>query len=206
MIIEKHSFHSGDLVAGNVALDFINTVTGRDVTPRDWLNGYKSLVEWAQLCAVFKAQDLDALSLAVDHNPAGAKAALARATRFREALCRSVYVMVNEGSSCMEDQLEIERTYQAAMKSARFEWSTTGCHLTWTVEDSGLNLITHVVAVHAIYLLANLDIERLRVCAGENCGWVFLDTSRSGRRRWCDMATCGNVAKARRHYNRVRAD
>lgn len=46
--------------------------------------------------------------------------------------------------------------------------------------------------------------ERLRVCANDTCRWVFFDESRTGRRRWCDMSTCGNRAKAARHRARVR--
>ncbi len=46
--------------------------------------------------------------------------------------------------------------------------------------------------------------ERLRVCAEPSCRWVFLDTSRSGRRKWCDMSTCGNRAKVARHRDRQR--
>jgi predicted RNA-binding Zn ribbon-like protein len=34
---------------------------------------------------------------------------------------------------------------------------------------------------------------------------MFLDVSKSGRRRWCDMATCGNRAKASAHHARVKA-
>ncbi len=47
--------------------------------------------------------------------------------------------------------------------------------------------------------------ERIRICASDTCGWVFYDESRAGRRRWCDMATCGNRAKAARHRARQRA-
>jgi len=43
---------------------------------------------------------------------------------------------------------------------------------------------------------------RLRVCANDDCRWAFEDTSRAGRRRWCDMTSCGNVAKARRYRAR----
>ena len=44
--------------------------------------------------------------------------------------------------------------------------------------------------------------DRVRICANDTCRWIFYDESRSGRRRWCDMATCGNRAKARRHRER----
>ncbi len=48
--------------------------------------------------------------------------------------------------------------------------------------------------------------ERIRACADDTCRWVFYDDSRTGRRRWCDMATCGNRAKAARHRARARSE
>ena len=48
--------------------------------------------------------------------------------------------------------------------------------------------------------------ERIRVCASDTCQWVFYDGSRTSRRRWCDMATCGNRAKAARHRARARGE
>ena len=47
--------------------------------------------------------------------------------------------------------------------------------------------------------------ERIRVCASGTCNWVFYDASRTARRRWCDMATCGNRAKQARHRARTKA-
>jgi len=49
-------------------------------------------------------------------------------------------------------------------------------------------------------------MPRLKLCEGHDCAWLFLDTSKNGRRRWCSMATCGNSAKARRHYQKRRAE
>ena len=46
--------------------------------------------------------------------------------------------------------------------------------------------------------------DRFRICANDGCRWVFEDTSRAGRRRWCDMTSCGNVAKVRRYRARRR--
>jgi predicted RNA-binding Zn ribbon-like protein len=48
--------------------------------------------------------------------------------------------------------------------------------------------------------------ERFRICANDRCRWTFFDASPTGRRRWCDMAICGNRAKAARHRARVRAE
>jgi len=54
--------------------------------------------------------------------------------------------------------------------------------------------------------LAEDTPQRLRICANESCRWVFVDRSPTGRRRWCDMRTCGNQAKVARHRARSKAD
>ncbi|HEV7251069.1 MAG TPA: CGNR zinc finger domain-containing protein [Shinella sp.] len=56
----------------------------------------------------------------------------------------------------------------------------------------------------ALMLLAQPEPERLKICP--NCHWLFLDRSRNRSRAWCDMAVCGNRAKASRHYRRNREE
>jgi predicted RNA-binding Zn ribbon-like protein len=53
--------------------------------------------------------------------------------------------------------------------------------------------------------VASGPVRRLRICANPGCHEVFIDRSPTGRRRWCDMRTCGNQAKAARHRARLRA-
>jgi predicted RNA-binding Zn ribbon-like protein len=55
-------------------------------------------------------------------------------------------------------------------------------------------------------LLAGPRLDRVRRCANPECGWLFLDDSRAGKRRWCSMASCGNRAKARRHYHKSKEE
>lgn len=54
-------------------------------------------------------------------------------------------------------------------------------------------------------LLTSANVDRLRLCANPECGWVFLDQSRTGNRRWCAMRECGSRAKAQSYYHRRRA-
>ena len=60
------------------------------------------------------------------------------------------------------------------------------------------------LAMPLVEVLASGDTSRFRVCANDGCRWVFEDTSRGGRRRWCDMASCGNRAKVRRFRSKRR--
>ena len=48
--------------------------------------------------------------------------------------------------------------------------------------------------------------KHARICANDECRWVFFDASRTHQRRWCEMASCGNRAKAARHRARARAE
>ena len=53
-------------------------------------------------------------------------------------------------------------------------------------------------------LLTSGDLARVQSCGDPECGWLFVDASRAGSRRWCAMDGCGNRNKARRHYARVK--
>jgi predicted RNA-binding Zn ribbon-like protein len=55
------------------------------------------------------------------------------------------------------------------------------------------------------HFLAAGGADRLRICANEGCRYLFIDRSPAGRRRWCDMRTCGNQAKVARHRARLRS-
>jgi predicted RNA-binding Zn ribbon-like protein len=54
-------------------------------------------------------------------------------------------------------------------------------------------------------LLGADRLARVRQCANPDCGWLFLDHSKTGNRRWCSMSACGNRAKAHRHYQREKS-
>lgn len=60
------------------------------------------------------------------------------------------------------------------------------------------------IALPLAEAIAEGRTDRFRVCANDGCRWVFEDGSRGGRRRWCDMTTCGNRAKVRRFRARRR--
>jgi predicted RNA-binding Zn ribbon-like protein len=60
------------------------------------------------------------------------------------------------------------------------------------------------IAGSLAHYIADHDTGRLRICANDECSWRFVDRSPAGRRRWCDMRTCGNRAKVARHRARAR--
>lgn len=63
--------------------------------------------------------------------------------------------------------------------------------------------LRQIVLFSAIPILTSKEeSERIKICPGDDCGWMFLDESKNRRRRWCSMELCGNREKARRHYKR----
>lgn len=205
MRLEHHEFRDMDLVGGDPALDLVNTVTARDSQPRDWLDGYPALLRWARKAALAPAAELDALERLAAGSAAKPAAALARCKQLREALCASLYALAAGDEPAGADLETLDQARLSASRAARLVSRGGRLQTQWSAQRSGLDLIAHLVTAHAVELLKDARLERLRVCDGRDCGWVFVDTSKNGRRRWCDMATCGNVAKARRFHARHQA-
>jgi predicted RNA-binding Zn ribbon-like protein len=103
------------------------------------------------------------------------------------------------GATPQPQHLEVlNRELAAARAAERLAWR--GRTAVWRRDSAhpALDRIVGEVAQSAADLLTHGDLARLRLCGGDDCGWLFEDTSRSGTRRWCDMRDCGNVAKVRR--------
>ena len=67
--------------------------------------------------------------------------------------------------------------------------------------EIGSQRLLSLVANSALAVLADpSEMSRLKLCPGNDCGWLFIDETKNARRRWCTMETCGNRAKASRHY------
>jgi predicted RNA-binding Zn ribbon-like protein len=71
--------------------------------------------------------------------------------------------------------------------------------------EPSVGLLLAPVLWSAADLLVGRQLPRVRQCSNPACGWLFLDDSKSGNRRWCSMSACGNRAKAHRHYQRQKA-
>lgn len=204
MQTQPHTFQPRDLVAGHVVLDLVNTVTARNADPIDWLAGYSQLLAWARLTGEFDDRTLLALERASSADPAGAARALGRIKQLREAL-HDVLLPIVTGHRTPALALDrLERLWKDAVSHARLAMPDEQAHLQLTLPSSGLDHLNHALALRSVELLQTLPLGRSRLCPGPRCGWLFIDRSKGGRRRWCDMATCGNAAKSSRHRERLR--
>lgn len=77
---------------------------------------------------------------------------------------------------------------------------TTDC----TASELAAQPLLSLIANSALAILVDPnELSRLKLCPGCECGWMFIDETKNARRRWCMMETCGNRAKASRHYARA---
>jgi len=173
-------------VAGSLCLDFVNTVDPRHAPQREErLRDYAAVLEWARQAGI-EASPLEAAAASRVHEEAIA---------LRETLY-AIFGAVARGETPPADalrHLNDELARRPRQISDGFAWAPA----------SGDGVLAPIVW-SAAELLTSGPLERVRECPGDDtCGWLFLDTSRNGSRRWCDMRTCGNRAKARRYYRRV---
>jgi predicted RNA-binding Zn ribbon-like protein len=67
----------------------------------------------------------------------------------------------------------------------------------WNPRHDVQTAILGPITLSALTLLMETDLSRTKRCAGQECGWLFFDTTKNKRRRWCEMRVCGNRAKVR---------
>jgi predicted RNA-binding Zn ribbon-like protein len=187
-------------------LDFVNTDDLRRGVRVDVLRDFNALVRWLGATGVLDGERAAGIARRADQQPAGAAAALVDARRVRAAL-RALAERGSVVTKAREDALvEINRVLGRSAGTRRVESGDDGSfrQAFVPVGDAFAGLMIPVVESAAASLVEQ-ELARIRRCADARCPRVFLDSTRNGRRRWCDMATCGNRAKAARFRARERA-
>ena len=198
-----HVFEHGDLVAGHPALDLVNTATAWDQpVPVDWLGNYDSLIDWAALAGVVEVEEAAVLRRSARAHPDLATVALADARGLRDALREVATDLITMRSPAAGSLLKLETRWKAAVGRSCLAAAKVPGLLVLKNAPSHLEVIGDRTALRAVDLFHAFPAHRARICRGTYCGWLFIDTSKGGRRVWCDMATCGNAAKSRRHRHR----
>ena len=188
-------------LGGHPALDFINTIDPREGERRvEHLRSFGDLIDWAQAAGVLKrAEAREAAQEAAGDERAAARA-LERAIALREAIHAIFVAFVTRRSPAAGAMDELEAAFQQAMAHARLARKASAFH--WQL-DGGLDSVRWHLARDAVALLESDRLGRVKRCPGSgDCGWLFLDASKNGSRRWCSMAGCGNCAKLRRFRRR----
>lgn len=196
--------HPFAFVAERLWLDFVNT----DAMERglDALDDFGQFVHWLEAGGVFDVERANSMYRRAQQQPTGALAVLGDARRVRAVL----RLLAERGEHAPEARLdalrEINRVLGRSAGTRRLEHRDDGtfARAFVPVGDAFAGLLIPIVESAADALIC-AELPRVRRCAGQRCGRVFHDATKNGRRRWCDMATCGNRAKAARHRMKLHA-
>jgi len=200
-------------VGGDPSIDLVNTV---DWTPRgpvdERLTDYDRLTRWAEGAGLLSVRQGARLRARAAQHPRMAERAYRDAIALRWQL-RQLFADIAHGKSV--DGTPAIAQLNAALSSAlgHLELAprpTKGDEsgvLQWSWRDAGerLDHVLWPVLRAAGELLASDEASRIRECGGEDCGWLYVDRSRNGLRRWCQMEVCGTKEKSRQRALR-RAD
>ena len=196
------------LIGGRLCLDFVNTVDGRrrdSSLVGDKLKDYTDLVEWSRHAGILSAAEAARLIKESRQKPAAATTVLRRAIALREALHRIFKATVMESTPRSIDLETVNDELLKARQHERLISTDEGFRWEWIGGETALDRMLWSIAQSAAEFLSTGDFSRLRECGGEECGWLFEDTSRNRSRQWCHMQDCGNLAKVRRFRTRLRS-
>jgi predicted RNA-binding Zn ribbon-like protein len=184
-------------------LDFVNCEYG--IRRFDALRDFETLVRWLESAIVLDAERAAGIRRRAQQQPAGASAALVDARRVRSAL-RALAERGPASERVRSDGLaEINRVLGRSAGTRRVDLRPDGTFIRSFVPvgDAFAGLVIPIVESAADALILG-ELSRVRRCADSRCQRVFFDNTKNGRRRWCDMATCGNRAKAARHREKLK--
>ncbi len=191
----------------DLCLAFANTRSWRGrAEPHVELQDFSDLVRWCAGAGALDRATGRRLTAWGGRRPERAAALFAEALDLRETLYRLFGERIGGGRPHGDD---LERLNRALAKApARTRLQPTEAGFAWRVDR--LRPLASDILAAVLWSAADLMVDprraRVRACANDECRWLFLDDSKSGSRRWCAMTSCGNRAKARRHYHRHKDD
>jgi predicted RNA-binding Zn ribbon-like protein len=208
--MERVEFGSGrtfDLSGGRLCLDFANTLGGkRESQPVERLSSYGDLVAFGYQAGILSARRARALIAQAESHPKMAAQVLRRARELREAIYQIWIAQLRNARPAERSMNVLNSALREALVHQRLVREGERLVLSWSDEDS-LDSLLWPVAKSAADLLTSDEAALVRQCeefSESECAWLFIDETRNRSRRWCSMASCGNRAKARRHYQRIR--
>ena len=206
MASTKHQDSPFEFSGGKPCLDFVNTVSWRPKSDSvEHLRDYGDWLTWTRQAGLLTPTQARSLTREALERPDQAQAALLQARGVREALYALFSAAAANDPPPPAALATLNRALVDAMAQPRLTASSGRFTWQWTGSNALLSPVWPVVRSAAELLTSTEELGRVRECAAEDCGWLFLDTSRNRIRRWCDMRVCGNRNKARRYYQRQRA-
>ncbi len=179
---------------GRTCLDFCNTFDHLHTPPAfDFLTDPAILLRWGEAAGC--------LAPGSHHPGENAEAGLHQARVVRAQIFRLLEPFTRQEMPSGKDLEAFNHLFQEQYGKLEILATEHGFLLECRTTNDLEKIVCEAVRSTADLLLSN-QTGRIKCCT--ECGWLFFDSTRNRSRRWCDMKICGNKAKARRHYARVK--
>ena len=194
------------LVGGSLALDFANTESGRGTDlHQNHLRDAENVADWIAHASAAPAEEIERLRAELAENPGRGERLLASALALRSAI-QDVGSAIAAGAAPPDAALrDLSILHARFLSCATLVADGRVCRWVWSVEVAPVEAALGPIALAAVRLFTEGDVSRIKRCDGHACGWLFCDTTKNNRRRWCEMEVCGNRAKQKRLAARRRA-
>src|SRR3984893_135881 len=194
-----------DLVGGELAWDFTNTSSERRAPARqEHLRDFDNLMQWVEDARILPPSDCAYTRAELAGHPRRSRRIFERAIEMRE-LIWTIGTALAEQRPVSGKLLELLSAAHAEnLRHAEMKMRLGSYIWGWDPRRDIQAAILGPITLSALTLLMNKDLLRTKRCAGHECGWLFLDTTKNNRRRWCEMRVCGNRAKVRAARERQR--
>jgi predicted RNA-binding Zn ribbon-like protein len=188
------NFDSPFFIGGLFCLDFCNTFDHRHTPPEyDFFPDRATLLEWGKASGI--------LSKVGRETAPSDSLSLEKVREVRSLIFRLLFPLTRSGPPSRADLASFNTVFQETSTKMNLAAAGKEYSLVCQTDDPADQIVCTAVRSAADLLLSN-RMGRVHQCRG--CGWLFLDSTRNRSRQWCTMKICGNRAKARRHYKRVR--
>ena len=195
-------------IGGRLCLDFVNSVGERkeleekpypeNIIVKDKLENFNDFITWGKdIGIITKAERKYFLNLNSSEKKE-TEITFKRAVELRESLFKIIYNVINNKEPDKKMIQILNREYSSANENRKLIYMNNKIEWQFSKDPLKPDYLIWVIAESAVKLLSSDFISRVKICAGDDCGWLFLDTSKNKSRQWCDMKDCGNVAKVRR--------
>jgi predicted RNA-binding Zn ribbon-like protein len=192
-----------ELTGGDISLDFANTIVDRPTgEPRELIPTFKDLCSWGRQTGILSHEQEIAFNKKASRNGKKAENVRRFAIALRECMFQ-IFKRIIDNKDIPHDLLEQwNRFVHRSMQQHELVRSKEGFSWKCISDEKNFDSMLWPIIHSAVEIITGSNASRIRRCAAEECDWLFLDTSKRGNRRWCDMTVCGNRAKARRFYSR----
>ena len=190
-----------NLDGGLLCLDYINSVPNRVEDPHpDYLSDIHDLIAWARRLEVINAKTGRRLIAEANKQPKRGDSFFGEAIAFREVLY-ALFWHVSAGKKIPSTVLD---RYNGMLKMyfplLQIKQLPDGFGEDWMLEEISFKKLLAPILNDSYETLLSDKLNRIKECS--NCGWLFYDTTKNGKRRWCSMKSCGSSVKALEWYHR----